>query len=93
MLSSLVVRARADRNLAIGIVVGSLAALWLVVRAYQDAGSPSLFLQFTLIGVSASDPATYLTAGVLQMLVALAACLLPAIRAMQSDPMVALRQE
>jgi predicted permease len=47
----------------------------------------------TLIGVSASDPATYLTAGVLQTLVALAACLLPALRAMRSDPMIALRQD
>jgi branched-chain amino acid transport system permease protein len=52
-LTALIDKARADRNLAAGIVVGSLAALWLVVRAYQDAGSPSLFLQFTLIGVSA----------------------------------------
>ncbi len=52
MLSSLVARVRDDRNLAIAIVVGSLASLWLVVRAYQGAGSPSVFLQFTLIGLS-----------------------------------------
>jgi len=52
MLSSIVGRARADRNLAIAVVAGSLASLWLIVRAYDGAGSPSTFLQFTLIGIS-----------------------------------------
>ena len=52
MLTSLVARARADRHLAIALVAGSAASLWLVIRAYQGAGSPTVFLQFALIGIS-----------------------------------------
>ncbi len=52
MLTSLAARARGDRNLAVAVVAGSVAALWLVLRAYQGAGSAGTFLQFALIGVS-----------------------------------------
>jgi branched-chain amino acid transport system permease protein len=52
VLTSLAARARGDRNLAVAVVAGSLAGLWLLVRAYQGAGSASLFLQFALIGIS-----------------------------------------
>ena len=52
MLTSLAARARGDRNLAVAVVVGSLALLWLIVRAYQGAGSTSTFIQFALIGIS-----------------------------------------
>ncbi len=52
MLTALVGRARADRHLALAIGVGSIATLWLILRAYDGAGSGSSFLQFTLIGIS-----------------------------------------
>jgi predicted permease len=67
---------------ATGVVFGIAGAL-LAVRLISN----------TLIGVGAADPPTYLAAGFLQIAVATAACLLPAVGAMRADPVVALRQE
>jgi predicted permease len=65
-----------------GVVFGLAGAL-IAVRVISN----------TLIGIGAADPATYLAAGILELAVALAACALPAVRAMRADPMIALRQE
>jgi putative ABC transport system permease protein len=65
-----------------GIGIGFVASLWL-----------SKFLASELFGTQAKDPATFAFVSLGLALVALAACLIPARRAMRVDPMVALRYE
>jgi ABC-type antimicrobial peptide transport system permease subunit len=51
------------------------------------------FFSALLFGVTATDPLTFIAAGLLLMLATLAAAYLPARRAIRIDPMVALRRE
>lgn len=66
----------------IGLVIGLIAALALsrVMAGY-------------VYGIRSSDPLTFISAALLLMLAALAACYFPARRAMQVEPMQALRIE
>ena len=64
-------------------VAAGLAGALLAVR----------LASWMLIGIGPADPSTYLVTAVLQTLVALLACLIPAMQAMRADPMRALRTE
>jgi putative ABC transport system permease protein len=65
-----------------GILIGFVASLWL-----------TKFLASQLFGTQPKDPATFAVVALGLAFVALAACLIPARRAMRVDPMVALRCE
>jgi ABC-type antimicrobial peptide transport system permease subunit len=64
-----------------------------VVIGLGVAAGVTRYLQSLLYGVRPTDPITFVAVGLLLSLVSLAACYLPARRAMQVDPMVALRYE
>ena len=77
------------------MVVGqaaSLAALGIILGSVGAIATGSL-LSNLLFEVKPLDPAMYVVSGALLMLVALAACYIPARRAMKVDPIVALRYE
>jgi predicted permease len=67
---------------AAGLFFGLIGA-WLLTRA----------MSHMLVGVSPSDPLTYISVAALLSFITLLACWIPARRAMRVDPMVALRYE
>jgi putative ABC transport system permease protein len=66
----------------VGVGLGALAA-FLSTRLMRSL----------LFGVSETDPLTFLSIGLLLLIVAFLACWLPARSAAKVDPMVALRSE
>ena len=80
-----VLRMMASRGVlltGIGLAIGLPVSFWL-----------ARLLARLLFGVSSADPAIFIGITALLSLIALAACVIPARRAMQVDPMVALRYE
>ena len=70
------------RLVVLGVAIG-IPAAWPLTRA----------IAHRMAGISASDPVTYVAVAVGLLSVVLAACWIPARRAMKVDPMVALRYE
>ncbi len=70
------------RLAALGVIIGIAVALPL-----------SRLLRTLLFGITATDPVTFLSVSIVLLLVAIAACYLPAYRALKVDPVEALRVE
>jgi putative ABC transport system permease protein len=72
-----------------GIVIAAIG----VVFGYGAAFATARVIADLLVGVNPADPKTYFVVGLSVMLVALAACYIPARRAMRVDAIVTLRHE
>jgi ABC-type antimicrobial peptide transport system permease subunit len=85
----------AERASVLRLVVGEGARLAAAGIALGMLGALALtrLMGSMLYGVSASDPATYAALAAALALVAIGACWVPARRAVQVDPAVALRAE
>ena len=77
-----IVLAHGFRLAALGLLVGIAAALAL-----------TRLMTSMIYGISSTDAATFITVALLLAFVALAACYIPARRAMRVDPIVSLRYE
>jgi predicted permease len=85
----------APRVEVLRLILGQGAKMAVIGVAGGIAASLALtrLMAKLLFGVTAYDPLTFLAVACLLVLVALAACYIPARRAMRVDPMVALRYE
>jgi ABC-type antimicrobial peptide transport system permease subunit len=85
----------AQRRDLLRLVVGQGILLVLIGAAIGIAAAlgATRFISSMLYGLRANDPVTFAAVATLLTLVALAACHIPARRAMRVDPMVALRYE
>jgi predicted permease len=85
--------ARRSEVLMLVVGRGAKLALFGVIAGFVGALLLTRLMTGLLYGIGSADPWTYASVGALLMFVAVAASYLPARRAMQVDPMVALRYE
>jgi len=78
----LLILGQGTRIALLGVAVGITGALAL-----------TRLMSKLLFGVTANDPATFIAVAILLAIIALAACYIPARRAVRLDPLVALRYE
>jgi len=85
----------AQRRDVMAMVVGQGMTMTIVGTAIGVAASAALarLMSSLLFGVSAVDPVTFVAIPLLLIAVALAACYVPARRAMRVDPLQTLRSE
>ncbi len=85
----------AQRQDVLRLIVGKGARMALLGVAIGVAAALALtrLMIGMLYGVTATDPLTFASVALLLMLIALAACYLPAMQATRVDPLVALRDE
>ncbi|MHB8542292.1 MAG: ABC transporter permease [Candidatus Acidiferrales bacterium] len=85
----------AQRSDVLRLILGQGAKMALIGVAIGIAAGLALtrLMSKMLFGVSAHDPLTFGGVAILLIVVALAACYIPARRAMRTDPMIALRYE
>ncbi len=85
----------AQRRDLLRLVIGQGILLVLVGTAIGITGALGVtrFMSSMLYGIRADDPLTFAAVALILIIVALAACYVPARRAMKVDPMVALRYE
>ena len=85
----------AQRKDLLRLVIGQGILLVLIGAAIGIAAAIGVthFMSAMLYGIHADDPFTFAGVAIVLTLVALAACYIPARRAMKVDPMVALRYE
>ena len=72
---------------------GAQLALAGIALGLAAAIAVTRVLSQELYGISPADPITYLTVAAITVVVTMAACAVPTYRAMQVDPVIALRQE
>ena len=85
----------AQKNHVLKLVMGQavgLAALGIGIGLVLALGAMRVISKL-LFGVNAADPLTFAATALLILVIALAASLIPALRAIKVDPMVALRYE
>jgi predicted permease len=85
----------AQRNDVMRLIIGHGAKMALIGVTIGIIGALALtrLMSNQLFGVSANDPLTFAAVAILLIIVAVAACYIPARRAMRVDPMVALRHD